>query len=63
MTQQDAALVEESAAAAESLREQAARLSQVVQQFQLAGGVVHGQAAAQPRVASLPSVPQPKRLR
>ncbi|MNV63953.1 Methyl-accepting chemotaxis protein III [compost metagenome] len=36
MTQQNAALVEESAAAAESLREQAARLSQVVQQFQLA---------------------------
>ena len=36
MTQQNAALVEESAAAAESLREQAARLSQVVQQFHLA---------------------------
>ncbi len=35
MTQQNAALVEESAAAAESLREQAARLSQVVQQFRL----------------------------
>ena len=35
MTQQNAALVEESAAAAESLREQAARLSQVVQQFHL----------------------------
>ncbi|RZJ08179.1 MAG: HAMP domain-containing protein, partial [Acidovorax sp.] len=37
MTQQNAALVEESAAAAESMREQAARLSQVVQQFRLAG--------------------------
>ena len=35
MTQQNAALVEESAAAAESLREQAARLAQVVQQFRL----------------------------
>src|SRR3989344_3585673 len=35
MTQQNAALVEESAAAAESLREQAARLSQVVQPFHL----------------------------
>ncbi|WP_311222145.1 MULTISPECIES: methyl-accepting chemotaxis protein [unclassified Acidovorax] len=35
MTQQNAALVEESAAAAESLREQAARLSQIVQQFHL----------------------------
>ena len=35
MTQQNAALVEESAAAAESMREQADRLSQVVQQFRL----------------------------
>ena len=35
MTQQNAALVEESAAAAESLKEQAARLSEVVQQFKL----------------------------
>ena len=35
MTQQNAALVEESAAAAQSLREQAARLSQVVASFQL----------------------------
>ncbi len=36
MTQQNAALVEQSAAAAESLRDQAARLSQVVRQFRLA---------------------------
>jgi methyl-accepting chemotaxis protein len=35
MTQQNAALVEESAAAAESLREQAVRLSEVVNRFQL----------------------------
>jgi methyl-accepting chemotaxis protein len=35
MTQQNAALVEESAAAAESLRDQAARLSQVVGRFRL----------------------------
>ncbi|RGE46415.1 HAMP domain-containing protein [Comamonas testosteroni] len=35
MTQQNAALVEESAAAAESLREQAARLAQLVSQFKL----------------------------
>ncbi|MFP8835924.1 methyl-accepting chemotaxis protein [Hydrogenophaga sp. XSHU_21] len=35
MTQQNAALVEESAAAAESLREQAGRLAQVVQVFRL----------------------------
>ncbi|RYF69757.1 MAG: methyl-accepting chemotaxis protein, partial [Comamonadaceae bacterium] len=38
-TQQNAALVEESAAAAESLREQAARLSQIVQQFHLGDDV------------------------
>ena len=37
MTQQNAALVEQSAAAAESLREQAQRLAQVVQQFRLGG--------------------------
>ena len=36
MTQQNAALVEQSAAAAESLREQAARLAQVVSQFRIA---------------------------
>ncbi len=41
MTQQNAALVEESAAAAESLREQAARLSQVVQQFRLSASMDH----------------------
>jgi methyl-accepting chemotaxis protein len=35
MTQQNAALVEESAAAAESLRDQAGRLTEVVQVFQL----------------------------
>jgi len=40
MTQQNAALVEESAAAAESLREQAARLAQVVGQFRIAGAAV-----------------------
>jgi len=36
MTQQNAALVEESAAAAESLRDQAGKLSQVVGRFRLA---------------------------
>ena len=38
MTQQNAALVEQSAAAAESLREQAARLSQVIGTFKLDDG-------------------------
>jgi methyl-accepting chemotaxis protein len=37
MTQQNAALVEESAAAAESLREQAVRLAEVVSTFNLGG--------------------------
>ena len=52
MTQQNAALVEESAAAAESLREQAARLSQVVQQFRLAEAMGHGQHHASRSVAA-----------
>jgi len=38
MTQQNAALVEQSAAAAESLREQAERLASVVRQFKLREG-------------------------
>lgn len=42
MTQQNAALVEQSAAAAESLREQAQRLAQVVSAFRLAGGAAQG---------------------
>jgi len=37
MTQQNAALVEQSAAAAQSLKEQAARLAETVQVFQLRG--------------------------
>ena len=59
MTQQNAALVEESAAAAESLREQAARLSQVVQQFRLAdsmGFAGHGNFSAP---APRPVAPEP----
>ncbi|AOG24202.1 methyl-accepting chemotaxis protein [Acidovorax sp. RAC01] len=55
MTQQNAALVEESAAAAASLREQAALLSQVVQQFRLSDSVdgAHepGHGAARPALA------------
>ncbi|MBF9263509.1 methyl-accepting chemotaxis protein, partial [Acidovorax cattleyae] len=47
-TQQNAALVEQSAAAAESLREQAARLSQVVQQFHLDDAAVAHRATAAP---------------
>ena len=55
MTQQNAALVEESAAAAESLREQAARLAQLVSQFKLAGGALHA-AQRSPRTAAHPGM-------
>ena len=51
MTQQNAALVEQSAAAAESLKDQAARLAQVVQVFKLGDAAVAHQAAP----AALPS--------
>jgi methyl-accepting chemotaxis protein len=45
MTQQNAALVEQAAAAAESLEEQARNLAQSVAIFRLSGGlVVHGQS-------------------
>ncbi|WP_280191868.1 methyl-accepting chemotaxis protein [Delftia sp. PS-11] len=45
MTQQNAALVEQSAAAAQSLRDQAARLAQVVGQFRVAGAAGGGASA------------------
>jgi methyl-accepting chemotaxis protein len=53
MTQQNAALVEESAAAAESLKEQAARLAQAVQVFRIGAS---GAAVAQAK--SMPAVPR-----
>ena len=53
-TQQNAALVEESAAASESLRTQAQQLVQAVAVFKLAGG--HGRVAA-PAPAALPPRP------
>ena len=53
MTQQNAALVEQSAAAAESLREQAQRLAQVVSAFRLADTARGRLEHAQPlRIAS-----------
>jgi hypothetical protein len=65
MTQQNAALVEESAAAAESLKDQAARLAQVVQVFRIdaAGGPSALKALAAPAVrhAAVAKVP-PKAL-
>ncbi len=49
MTQQNAALVEQSAAAADSLREQASRLTQAVAAFRLDDGPTGVVAAAAPR--------------
>jgi len=49
MTQQNAALVEESAAAAESLKDQAVKLAGLVSSFKLSGGE---SAAAAPRAPS-----------
>jgi methyl-accepting chemotaxis protein len=51
MTQQNAALVEQSTAASESLREQASGLSRAVSQFKLSGGMSTGPAAAEPMPA------------
>jgi methyl-accepting chemotaxis protein len=54
MTQQNAALVEESAAAAESLKDQATRLSGVVSRFRLSGNDL-----ARSPAAPVASAPQP----
>ena len=53
VTQQNAALVEESAAAAESLRHQAARLSELVSMFQLTPGGARAQARGVPAQAGI----------
>ncbi|MCH8857015.1 MAG: hypothetical protein IIA03_12430, partial [Proteobacteria bacterium] len=54
MTQQNAALVEESAAAAESLREQSARMAEAISVFRLSGGATRASAAktAAPKAAA-----------
>jgi methyl-accepting chemotaxis protein len=59
MTQQNAALVEQSAAAAESLREQASRLAQLVSRFRLQGGAHDVSAANAPSVRAA-NRPTPK---
>ena len=56
MTQQNAALVEESAAAAESLKDQAVRLAQVVGTFR-----IDGASTAQPAPVSAPLAKAPTR--
>jgi hypothetical protein len=56
MTQQNASLVEESAAAAAGLRDQALRLAQVVAVFNVGTGVpVAAQIAPRPMPASMPA--------
>jgi len=57
MTQQNAALVEESAAAAESLREQAARLSSVVATFRIGSDAVAATVAENPAEPGEPAEP------
>ena len=59
MTQQNAALVEESAAAAESLKDQAQRLTQSMQVFKLSGSTTPAPAAAY--VAARPA-PAPRAI-
>ena len=62
MTQQNAALVEESAAAAESLKDQALRLAEVVASFRLTEGASVQrtvQPAVQPAAAKPASTPRP----
>ena len=61
MTQQNAALVEQSAAAAQSLREQADQLAQAVAVFKLAAQVARTPAAPLPRAAQPPRVSPPAR--
>src|SRR5690606_21833290 len=61
VTQQNAALVEEAAAAAESMQDQAARLSAVVATFRLDGSQpanVLSAPKAAPAVASRPDMPR-----
>jgi methyl-accepting chemotaxis protein len=52
MTQQNAALVEQSAAAAESLKQQASRLHEVVHRFQLGTSTVEVAGGSRPRAAT-----------
>ncbi|MBX9872158.1 MAG: MCP four helix bundle domain-containing protein [Burkholderiaceae bacterium] len=61
MTQQNAALVEQSAAAAQSLREQADQLAQAVAVFKLAAPSARTPAAPLPRAAQSPRMSPPAR--
>jgi len=59
VTQQNAALVEEAAAAAESLQDQAAKLTEVVSVFKLEGSS-HGVRPAPVRQGAATALPKPK---
>ncbi len=61
MTQQNAALVEQSAAAAQSLREQADQLARAVAVFKLVAQSARAPAATLPRAAPSPHMPPPAR--
>ena len=56
MTQQNAALVEQSTAASESLREQAVHLNSAVSQFKLQGGAAPALAVPAPAASAAPAV-------
>jgi methyl-accepting chemotaxis protein len=58
MTQQNAALVEESAAAAESLKDQATRLAQVVQIFRIDGLASHASPSPSPAASTFKAPPR-----
>ncbi len=58
MTQQNAALVEESAAAAESLKDQATRLAETVRSFRLEPHAEHGAGGALPRSPAAAPAPR-----
>ena len=59
VAQQNAALVEESSAAAESLRDEVRALTQVVDQFKLAN-TTHAQTPTAPRLQQSPIRSQPR---
>jgi hypothetical protein len=60
MTQQNAALVEEAAAAAESLQDQASKLAEAVSVFRLEAGSYQAAAPARRAPKQLPSQPAPR---
>ena len=62
MTQQNAALVEQSAAAAESLKDQAQQMAQAVSIFKVSGSL-HGAAVSRPARDITPRAPAPAPIR